>query len=106
MLHSSVRCHRFFAASVSGAITAAFALSRGFFQAVILVLRADPRAARMTRTASSTVRLEPPQVLPARDYVSPNLQTTWPDAAFPSMTVGDPGTCGWPYLRRDVPHNW
>src|SRR5438552_8835459 len=47
-----------------------------------------------------------PDVLPPGDYVSPNLQIIWPDEAFGFMTVGDTAACAWPYLRRNVPHNW
>jgi predicted O-methyltransferase YrrM len=43
---------------------------------------------------------------PTRDYVSPNLEQVWPDAAFPHMVVGDTAECGWPYLRREIAHNW
>lgn len=44
--------------------------------------------------------------LPTGDYISPNLQVVWPDAAFPHMIVGDTRNCGWPHLRRQIPHNW
>ncbi|WP_019501581.1 class I SAM-dependent methyltransferase [Pseudanabaena sp. PCC 6802] len=43
---------------------------------------------------------------PARDYVSPGLKTIKPDTCFPHMIVGDTHTCGWRYLRREIPHNW
>ena len=42
----------------------------------------------------------------AGDYVSPGLKIILPDAYFPNMIVGDPQTCQWPYLRREIPHNW
>lgn len=41
-----------------------------------------------------------------RDYISPNLVTIHPDSCFPHMIVGDPQTCPWPYLRREIPHKW
>lgn len=40
------------------------------------------------------------------DYISPGLAEVHPDAAFPHMIVGNPDTCNWPYLRRDIPHYW
>lgn len=40
------------------------------------------------------------------DYVSPNFVRTMPDEAFPHMIIGDVEGCRWPWLRRDVPHNW
>lgn len=44
--------------------------------------------------------------LPKGDYISPNFSIVRPDAAFPNMIVGNPQTCNWPYLRREIPHNW
>jgi glycosyltransferase involved in cell wall biosynthesis/predicted O-methyltransferase YrrM/SAM-dependent methyltransferase len=40
------------------------------------------------------------------DYISPGLAEVHPDAAFPHMIIGNPDTCNWPYLRRDIPHHW
>ncbi|MEG4226423.1 glycosyltransferase [Microcoleus sp. N9_B2] len=45
-------------------------------------------------------------LLPAGDYVSPGLKIILPDAYFPNMIVGDTQTCSWPYLRREIQHNW
>jgi predicted O-methyltransferase YrrM len=45
-------------------------------------------------------------LLPAGDYVSPGLKVILPDAYFPNMIVGDTQTCSWPYLRREIKHNW
>jgi SAM-dependent methyltransferase/predicted O-methyltransferase YrrM len=45
-------------------------------------------------------------LLPAGDYVSPGLKVILPDAYFPNMIVGDTPTCSWPYLRREIKHNW
>ncbi|MEG4807019.1 hypothetical protein QUA82_04220 [Microcoleus sp. F8-D3] len=45
-------------------------------------------------------------LLPAGDYVSPGLKVILPDAYFPNMIVGDTQTCSWPYLRREIQHNW
>ncbi|MGQ9866103.1 MAG: class I SAM-dependent methyltransferase [Pseudanabaenaceae cyanobacterium] len=44
--------------------------------------------------------------LPKGDYIAPGLQTVFPDAAFPNKVIGDTQGCGWPYLRREIPHNW
>jgi predicted O-methyltransferase YrrM len=41
-----------------------------------------------------------------RDYVSPNLTIIDADACFPNLTVGDTNPISWPYLRKEVPHNW
>ncbi|HEY4329002.1 MAG TPA: class I SAM-dependent methyltransferase [Phycisphaerae bacterium] len=46
------------------------------------------------------------EAIPAGDYVSPGLQVILPDAAFPHMVLGDRRTNTWPYLRREIPHNW
>lgn len=40
------------------------------------------------------------------DYISPNLVRVFPDEAFPQMVIGDVDSCGWPYLRKEIPHNW
>ncbi|NQE35342.1 putative glycosyltransferase EpsJ [Microcoleus sp. IPMA8] len=45
-------------------------------------------------------------LLPAGDYVSPGLKVILPDAYFPNMIVGDTQTSSWPYLRREIKHNW
>src|SRR5262249_25840202 len=55
----------------------------------------------------SGVRILPGnEALPAGDYVSPGLLAVMPDACFPNMIVGDKAAVTWPYLRREVPHNW
>lgn len=45
-------------------------------------------------------------LLNKRDYVSPGLSIILPDEYFPNMIVGDTNNCAWPYLRREIPHNW
>ncbi|MGB8690366.1 MAG: TylF/MycF/NovP-related O-methyltransferase [Microcoleus sp.] len=45
-------------------------------------------------------------LLPPGDYISPGFKIILPDAYFPNMIVGDTQTCPWPYLRREIPHNW
>ncbi|MEG5196903.1 MULTISPECIES: glycosyltransferase [unclassified Microcoleus] len=40
------------------------------------------------------------------DYVSPGFKTIIPDSYFPNMIVADPTVSSWPYLRREIPHNW
>jgi predicted O-linked N-acetylglucosamine transferase (SPINDLY family)/cephalosporin hydroxylase/glycosyltransferase involved in cell wall biosynthesis len=43
---------------------------------------------------------------PPGDYVSPGFALVKPDHAFSHMIVGNTDTCPWPYLRREIPHNW
>ncbi|MDP8935299.1 MAG: class I SAM-dependent methyltransferase, partial [Cyanobacteriota bacterium] len=40
------------------------------------------------------------------DYVSPGFQIIIPDSYFPNMIIADPNGSKWPYLRREIPHNW
>lgn len=40
------------------------------------------------------------------DYVSPGFQIIIPDPYFPNMIIADPNASNWPYLRREIPHNW
>lgn len=47
-----------------------------------------------------------PTGLPARDYISPDFLMIQPDQCFPNMIAGDTNNCIWPYLRREIPHNW
>lgn len=49
--------------------------------------------------------IETPAV-PSGDYVSPGLDLVLPDVGFPDMIVGDMSVNDWPYLRRDIHHNW
>jgi hypothetical protein len=44
--------------------------------------------------------------IPAGDYVSEGLSVVIPDACFPNLVVGDQASNPWPYLRREIPHNW
>jgi GT2 family glycosyltransferase/glycosyltransferase involved in cell wall biosynthesis len=44
--------------------------------------------------------------IPAGDYVSEGLSVVMPDSCFPNMIVGDKANHPWPYLRREVSHNW
>jgi predicted O-methyltransferase YrrM len=46
------------------------------------------------------------EVLPEGDYVSPGLEIVFPDRCFPHIGRGDKFGHPWPYLRREVPHNW
>jgi cephalosporin hydroxylase len=41
-----------------------------------------------------------------RDYVSPGLSLVNADAHFPNLTLGDRTLITWPYLRKEIPHNW
>jgi glycosyltransferase involved in cell wall biosynthesis/predicted O-methyltransferase YrrM len=58
------------------------------------------------RMITETVKLIKNALLPHGDYVSPGLEIIQPDEHFPYMIVGDTNTCGWSYLRREIPHNW
>jgi glycosyltransferase involved in cell wall biosynthesis/predicted O-methyltransferase YrrM len=58
------------------------------------------------RMLEQTLKIIEGALLPIRDYVSPGLSIIQPDYAFPEMVAGNPSTCAWPYLRRDIPHNW
>lgn len=49
---------------------------------------------------------EQPLNFPPGDYVSPGFQTINPDRCFPEMLLGNPADCLWPFLRREIPHNW
>ncbi|MDB9347870.1 glycosyltransferase [Nodularia spumigena] len=61
---------------------------------------------REERMIEETVEIIEQALLPDKDYVSPGFQIIRPDQAFPNMVVGDTQTCKWPYLRRNIPHNW
>ncbi len=45
-------------------------------------------------------------LFPLGDYVSPGWQLIQPDRYFPQMIIGDRNASQWPYLRREIPHNW
>ncbi|MGB7710056.1 MAG: glycosyltransferase [Microcoleus sp.] len=57
-------------------------------------------------TASVQSEITNNTLLPPGDYISPGFKIILPDAYFPNMIVGDTQTCPWPYLRREIPHNW
>jgi len=61
---------------------------------------------REKRMMEETVKVIEHALLPFKDYVSPGYEIIQPDQHFPNMVVGDTNTCGWSYLRREVPHNW
>ncbi len=61
---------------------------------------------REARMVAQTITQIDRALLPKGDYVSPGLAIVLPDTAFPQMTLGEPNTCPWPYLRREIPHNW
>ena len=46
------------------------------------------------------------QELAPGDYVAPGLEVVRPDRCFPHMVLGDKQGHPWPYLRREIPHNW
>jgi hypothetical protein len=51
-------------------------------------------------------RSETAAALPDGDYVSAGMDVVRPDAAFPHLVIGDRDGVSWPYLRREIPHNW
>jgi glycosyltransferase involved in cell wall biosynthesis len=61
---------------------------------------------REERMLAQTVAVVERALVPPGDYVTPGLAIVRPDACFPFMAVGDAAGCAWPYLRREVPHNW
>ena len=50
--------------------------------------------------------LTEPANIPVGDYVSEGLAVVIPDACFPNMVVGDKDGHPWPYLRKNIKHNW
>jgi glycosyltransferase involved in cell wall biosynthesis len=61
---------------------------------------------REERMVEQTLGVIDRALLPAGDYVSSGLKIVRPDSCFPEMTTADPRNHPWPYLRRNVPHNW
>ena len=57
-------------------------------------------------SGSHTQFLTTTDALPEGDYVSPGLEIVCPDRCFPHIGRGDKLDHPWPYLRREVPHNW
>jgi len=51
-------------------------------------------------------RIQLAKTLPEKDYISPGLSLVMPDAAFPNMVIGDKSVPKWPWLRREIDHNW
>ncbi len=68
-------------------------------------LRYQP-VAEQTMTLPEKLEITKTNLLPAGDYISPGFTIILPDVYFPNMIVGDTQTCPWPYLRREIPHNW
>lgn len=64
------------------------------------------RLFREERMVAQTLRVLGRALLPAGDYVSPGYDVVRPDACFPHLAAGDPRGHPWPYLRREIPHNW
>jgi predicted O-linked N-acetylglucosamine transferase (SPINDLY family)/predicted SAM-dependent methyltransferase/glycosyltransferase involved in cell wall biosynthesis/predicted O-methyltransferase YrrM len=58
------------------------------------------------RMISETLEVVKYGLLRSGDYVSPGLAIVKPDDCFPNMIQGNTDVSGWPYLRREVPHNW
>lgn len=61
---------------------------------------------REERMFEETVNTIERALLPSGDYISPGLSVIQPDQHFPNMIIGDTRTCVWPYLRREISHNW
>jgi glycosyltransferase involved in cell wall biosynthesis len=61
---------------------------------------------REGRMVKETLEVLEAAMLPPGDYVSPGLSVVRPDRCFPHLRVGDPRGHPWPYIRRQVPHNW
>jgi predicted O-methyltransferase YrrM len=55
---------------------------------------------------SKQIRGAASPMLPKGDYSSPGLDVVLPDEAFPNLIVGAKESNQWPYLRREVGHNW
>jgi len=74
----------------------------------VMATKSPADAVRPSATRNSMKVLRTQKTLPSRrwDYVSPNFVRVFPDEAFPQMVIGDVNGCGWPYLRREIPHNW
>ena len=58
------------------------------------------------RMVEDVVKVIERALLPVGDYVSPGFEVVQPDNCFPNMIAGDATTQPWPYLRREIPHNW
>ncbi|MEG4210199.1 TylF/MycF/NovP-related O-methyltransferase [Microcoleus sp. S13_B4] len=61
---------------------------------------------REERMIEETVKVIERALLPVGDYVSPGFELVQPDKCFPNMIAGDANSQPWPYLRREIPHNW
>ncbi len=68
-------------------------------------LRAE-KMFREERMIDETVKVIERALLPQGDYVSPGFSIIQPDSCFSNMIVGRTNGCAWPYLRREIPHNW
>jgi glycosyltransferase involved in cell wall biosynthesis len=61
---------------------------------------------REERMLEETLKVIEQALLPIGDYVSPGFSIIRPDECFPNMIMGDVKASGWPYLRREIPHNF
>ena len=74
-----------------------------------LSIASKQRAEKMfkeERMMEETLEIIKRALLPNRDYVSPGLKIIKPDQHFPNMIAANTNISGWPYLRREIPHNW
>jgi hypothetical protein len=60
----------------------------------------------MMQTLSDNTSVKVVAMLPKGDYASPDLKLVLPDDAFPNMIAGTTASSQWPYLRREISHNW
>jgi glycosyltransferase involved in cell wall biosynthesis/GT2 family glycosyltransferase len=44
--------------------------------------------------------------VPSGDFIAKGLSVVLPDSCFPNMIIGDKASHPWPYLRREIDHNW
>ncbi|HEY9648842.1 MAG TPA: CmcI family methyltransferase, partial [Chroococcidiopsis sp.] len=86
-------------APVSAASVSAASAAPASASAPVSAASAAPASASVSATSAAIA-------FPQGDYVSPGLALVKPDSAFPHKIVGDTSTCDWPYLRREIPHNW
>lgn len=61
---------------------------------------------REERMIAETLAVIERALLPEGDYVSPGLAIARPDHCFPHLQIGDAQRQSWPWLRREIPHNW
>ncbi|MCT7970694.1 glycosyltransferase [Laspinema olomoucense] len=61
---------------------------------------------REDRMIDETVQTIQRVLMNKKDYISPGLKTVNLERYFPNRVMGNTDNCSWPYLRREIPHNW